>query len=339
MQVNASRLDAGRRPLPGPDRDPATTGLWPRRKPVGHDVASIAERGRERPFRPTLPPSCWNEPPTAPEPPSFPHSEPNDTQPGPCTKTNSQHAFPSAPTSVHLVDQRPDILGPLRNPGRELRGRPQPVKAPHVMALGTSNSFSAMNYTPSPYLVRRSGDKLPPNVVSRYRRATRDINPRRTSVRANANQTERPRNLPQAETKKLRAWFMSHLQHPYPTEQEKQELVRETGLHLSASSSFQLQNGFVRRVAVLSILNKLTDAWHSANLQLVCQRKAASPTGNHGPLTSRAGFDCQPGNGQYHHIRDCPSPLTSKRANSICAENPWRAGASCKMTSCSRTGP
>lgn len=100
-----------------------------------------------------------------------------------------------------------------------------------------------MNHTTPPDLKRRAGDNLPPNKASRYRRASHDINPRRTSVRANANQTERPRNLPQAETKKLRAWFMLHLQHPYPTEQEKQELVRETGLHLSVSSSFQLQNG------------------------------------------------------------------------------------------------
>lgn len=332
MQVNASRLDAGRRPLPGPDRDPAIIGLWPRRKPVGHDVPSSAEHRRERQFRPTLPPPCWNKPLMAPEPPSFPNSEPFDTQFGPCTKTNPRHVFPSVPTSLHMKDQEPSVLSSLRNPDRGLRGRPQTVRAP-----GTSNSYPDMNHTPPPDLKRRAADNLPPNKASRYRRASHDINPRRTSVRANANQTERPRNLPQAETKKLRAWFMLHLQHPYPTEQEKQELVRETGLHLSASSSFQLQNGFVRRVAVPSIVNKLTDAWHSANLQLVCQRKAASPTGNHGPLTSRAGFECRPGNGRY--IRDCPSPLTSKRANSICAENPWRAGGSCKKTSRYRTGP
>ena len=40
-------------------------------------------------------------------------------------------------------------------------------------------------------------------------------------------------NLPKETTDKLRAWFVAHLQHPYPTEDEKQELVRRTGLQMS----------------------------------------------------------------------------------------------------------
>lgn len=40
-------------------------------------------------------------------------------------------------------------------------------------------------------------------------------------------------NLPKETTDKLRAWFVAHLQHPYPTEDEKQDLMRQTGLQMS----------------------------------------------------------------------------------------------------------
>ena len=40
-------------------------------------------------------------------------------------------------------------------------------------------------------------------------------------------------NLPKETTDKLRAWFMAHLTHPYPTEDEKQDLMRATGLQMS----------------------------------------------------------------------------------------------------------
>ena len=40
-------------------------------------------------------------------------------------------------------------------------------------------------------------------------------------------------NLPKAVTDILRAWFMNHVAHPYPTEAEKQELIARTGLTIS----------------------------------------------------------------------------------------------------------
>jgi len=46
-------------------------------------------------------------------------------------------------------------------------------------------------------------------------------------------QRKRRGNLPKETTDKLRAWFMSHLTHPYPTEDEKQDLMRHTGLAMS----------------------------------------------------------------------------------------------------------
>lgn len=51
-----------------------------------------------------------------------------------------------------------------------------------------------------------------------------------------AKQRKRRGSLPKETTDKLRAWFVGHLQHPYPTEDEKQELMRQTGLQMSKSS-------------------------------------------------------------------------------------------------------
>lgn len=49
-------------------------------------------------------------------------------------------------------------------------------------------------------------------------------------------QRKRRGNLPKETTDKLRAWFVAHLHHPYPSEDEKQELMRQTGLQMSESS-------------------------------------------------------------------------------------------------------
>ena len=46
-------------------------------------------------------------------------------------------------------------------------------------------------------------------------------------------QRKRRGNLRKETTDKLRAWFVNHLQHPYPTEDEKQELMKQTGLQMS----------------------------------------------------------------------------------------------------------
>lgn len=48
-----------------------------------------------------------------------------------------------------------------------------------------------------------------------------------------SKQRKRRGNLPKETTDKLRTWFHDHLSHPYPTEDEKQELMRQTGLQMS----------------------------------------------------------------------------------------------------------
>lgn len=51
-------------------------------------------------------------------------------------------------------------------------------------------------------------------------------------------QRKRRGNLPKETTDKLRTWFIGHLSHPYPTEDEKQELMRQTGLQISTNPFF-----------------------------------------------------------------------------------------------------
>ncbi|KAE9367739.1 hypothetical protein N431DRAFT_296858, partial [Stipitochalara longipes BDJ] len=67
-----------------------------------------------------------------------------------------------------------------------------------------------------------------------------------------SKQRKRRGNLPKETTDKLRAWFVAHLQHPYPTEDEKQELMRQTGLQMN-----QISNWFInaRRRQLPAMIN------------------------------------------------------------------------------------
>ncbi len=47
-------------------------------------------------------------------------------------------------------------------------------------------------------------------------------------------------NLPKWVTERLRAWFTEHITHPYPTDEEKNRLMRETSLTLNQACCFRL---------------------------------------------------------------------------------------------------
>ncbi|KAL1901352.1 homeodomain superfamily [Sporothrix stenoceras] len=55
-----------------------------------------------------------------------------------------------------------------------------------------------------------------------------------------SKQRKRRGNLPKETTDKLRAWFSDHLHHPYPSEDEKQDLMTQTGLQMN-----QISNWFI----------------------------------------------------------------------------------------------
>ncbi|KAK0622854.1 hypothetical protein B0T14DRAFT_494426 [Immersiella caudata] len=77
-------------------------------------------------------------------------------------------------------------------------------------------------------------------------------------------QRKRRGNLPKETTDKLRHWFMNHLNHPYPTEDEKQKLMQQTGLQMN-----QISNWFInaRRRQLPAMINNAraeSDAMSSA---------------------------------------------------------------------------
>lgn len=55
-------------------------------------------------------------------------------------------------------------------------------------------------------------------------------------INGDNKQRKRRGNLPKETTDKLRAWFVAHLHHPYPSEEEKHDLMRQTGLQMSKLS-------------------------------------------------------------------------------------------------------
>ncbi|KAL7923519.1 hypothetical protein ACQKWADRAFT_51897 [Trichoderma austrokoningii] len=77
------------------------------------------------------------------------------------------------------------------------------------------------------------------------------------AARAESRPRRRRGNLPKETTEKLRNWFYSHLAHPYPTEDEKQDLMRRTGLQMN-----QISNWFInaRRRILPLIKKKIADA-------------------------------------------------------------------------------
>ncbi|KAF2965303.1 hypothetical protein GQX73_g8262 [Xylaria multiplex] len=72
------------------------------------------------------------------------------------------------------------------------------------------------------------------------------------STSGDGKQRKRRGNLPKETTDKLRAWFVAHLHHPYPTEDEKQDLMRQTGLQMN-----QISNWFInaRRRQLPAMIN------------------------------------------------------------------------------------
>jgi len=92
-------------------------------------------------------------------------------------------------------------------------------------------------------------------------------------------------NLPRVTTDKLRHWFVNHLGHPYPTEDEKQELMRQTGLQMSRCSpllspglstqqylSFRADFCFFRRPNLQLVHQRPQEAASSADEQ--CSRRS-----------------------------------------------------------------
>ncbi|KAI1085783.1 hypothetical protein F5B20DRAFT_18201 [Whalleya microplaca] len=80
----------------------------------------------------------------------------------------------------------------------------------------------------------------PEGYKHRYNDPFMRINEYGMGVSGDSKQRKRRGNLPKETTDKLRGWFVKHLHHPYPTEDEKQDLMRQTGLQMN-----QISNWFI----------------------------------------------------------------------------------------------
>lgn len=99
---------------------------------------------------------------------------------------------------------------------------------------------------------------------------------------ADTKQRKRRGNLPKETTDKLRAWFVAHLSHPYPTEDEKQDLMRQTGLQMN-----QISNWFInaRRRQLPAMINQQRESDALNSGRTVSTREsnsAASPAASDG---------------------------------------------------------
>ncbi|OAA65098.1 Homeodomain-related protein [Akanthomyces lecanii RCEF 1005] len=83
----------------------------------------------------------------------------------------------------------------------------------------------------SPFAPSRNG--MPQHDVGRYHEGMMGIS-------GETKKRKRRANFPQRTTDELRSWFLGNLQHPYPTDTEKQDMARVTGLQMN-----QITNWFI----------------------------------------------------------------------------------------------
>jgi len=183
---------------------PAGTSPHPRAVPV-----EVIESIELRHNVPTFPPSMGADRNSAPRPPTREHrvEEYRDhCQPAPVS-------YPPRP----VVDTAPRYAAPHYEQQFHHK-HAHPSSPPH-------HTYERTPFSAGPY-ARQYGE------YSRYGDLAHGGNDNK--------QRKRRGNLPKETTDKLRAWFMAHLSHPYPTEDEKQELMRQTNLQMN-----QISNWFI----------------------------------------------------------------------------------------------
>ncbi|KAK9442715.1 Homeobox protein PKNOX2 [Metarhizium brunneum] len=184
------------------------------------------------------------------------------------SRADSRPALPSLPSTLKLERDAPPIHRPLpletttepaNSPGRSGASPLPPTMERHssyqsqdygytyqhpsrFQSLSTSSvrSYSRGPFSPGAAYGHHYSS------MSRYT----DLG--NLGIGSDAKQRKRRGNLPKETTDKLRSWFVAHLQHPYPTEDEKQELMRQTGLQMN-----QISNWFInaRRRQLPAMIN------------------------------------------------------------------------------------
>ncbi|KAI1378341.1 hypothetical protein F4677DRAFT_392016 [Hypoxylon crocopeplum] len=107
------------------------------------------------------------------------------------------------------------------------------------LSVGSVHPFDRTPFSPGPY-----GHQFQDNFMR--------IGEFGMGMNGDSKQRKRRGNLPKETTDKLRAWFVAHLHHPYPSEEEKHDLMRQTGLQMN-----QISNWFInaRRRQLPTMIN------------------------------------------------------------------------------------
>ncbi|KAI8660594.1 Homeobox domain-containing protein [Fusarium keratoplasticum] len=184
----------------------------------------VNERVEPRPALPSLPPPRAMEREAAPvnrvPPPVEGYRSSHPPMP--------PHSGAPVPEAVPSAYREPNYGYPYHHPTRY-----------QSLSAGSAHSFDRTPFTASGY-------NTPYQDFVRFG----EMGP--SSLNGDNKQRKRRGNLPKETTDKLRAWFVAHLQHPYPTEDEKQELMRQTGLQMN-----QISNWFInaRRRQLPTMIN------------------------------------------------------------------------------------
>lgn len=164
--------------------------------------------------------------------------------------------------------ESPSSSGPIKSPIYSGSHYDYPYSTHHSRHQSLSGS-SVHHYDRSPFTASTYGSH---HGDSRYG----DMGPM-----GDAKQRKRRGNLPKETTDKLRTWFVAHLQHPYPTEDEKQDLMRQTGLQMN-----QISNWFInaRRRQLPAIIN-------NARAETDAMKRKPSTEGERSDIGADAGYD------------------------------------------------
>ncbi|KAI1327889.1 hypothetical protein F5Y16DRAFT_182698 [Xylariaceae sp. FL0255] len=132
---------------------------------------------------------------------------------------------------------------------------------PHSLSVGATHPLDRTPFSSGPY--------GPP-----FHETFMRIGEFGIGMSGDSKQRKRRGNLPKETTDKLRAWFVAHLHHPYPTEDEKQDLMRQTGLQMN-----QISNWFInaRRRQLPTMINNARAESEAMNGRTGDNKISASP--------------------------------------------------------------
>ena len=77
------------------------------------------------------------------------------------------------------------------------------------------------------------GEFYPPYGLTSMNGASSPLTPASVGESTDGRNRRRRGNLPKSITDRLRGWFQDHLDHPYPSEEEKQMFMMQTGLTIN----------------------------------------------------------------------------------------------------------